>query len=337
MGTSALRRMQYGVESVHGTAEAATRMLPVAVPPIRPDRQPTYPRENAGVLADAVRSYVSGRLVKDSIRFDTAYYQLLPMLFSCSLKGGVTPVEQTTDQDDYLWNHPPVLDGSASNEQDSITLERGDDTFMVESEYVMFDSLRLIGEISQEGRDSSMQIEASYFGRQNTVTAFTDDLTPMALTPINAKLARFYLDGTWAGVGSTEKTLTLRGWNIEIMSGLHPKFHGSANDYFDNHGEGAMAFLAAFTFEGNANMSAIYTAMLASSLQVARLKIEGPQIGTGAKQTMQLDLGGSWSEVVPLSAESNGNDLWAAILHGYWDPTGKKMIEAQAITNMAAM
>lgn len=336
MGTSVLRRMQYGKEAVHGTAVAAAHFVPVAVPQIKADRKPTYPRENAGVLADAVRSYVSGRLVKDSFKMDTAYYQLLPMLFSASLKGGITPAEQTVDQNDYLWDHTPAMDGT-SNAQDSLTLERGDDTFAVKSEYVMFDSLKISGDINQAGGDSSVQIETSYFGRQNTSAAFTAGLSMQALTPINAKLARFFLDGSWANVGVTEKTLTLRGFNIEIMSGLHPKFHGSGNEYFDNHGEGAMAVMASFVFEGNANMAAIYSAHQAASLQVARLKIEGPQIGTGEKQSLQLDFSGSWEDVVPLSAESNGNDLWAAVLHGFYDPIGGKLMQVQVVTDVATL
>lgn len=333
MGTSTLRKIQYGKEAQHGTAVAATGLLPIStVPPIKPDRKPTYPRENAGVLADAVRSYVSGRLVKDTLKWDTAYFQILPLLLSCGLKGGIVAAEQAAGQEDYLWDHTPAMDGT-SNEQDSLTLERGDDGFMVESEYCMFDRIKISGEINQDGADSSVSIEAGYFGRQNSVTAFTAGLTIPALTPINSKLTRLFIDTTWAGVGVTEKTLTLRAYDIEILTGLHPKFHGSAAETFDNHGEGPMAVMCAFTFEGNANAAAIYSAWEAQTLQVVRLKTEGPQIGTGAKHLMQIDIGGTWEEVIPLASESNGNNLWTAVLHGFYDPTGNTLLQAQVITN----
>lgn len=332
MGTSVLRKIQYGKETVHGTAVAATRLLPVSVPPIKADRKPTYPREDVGVLADATRSYFSSRLVKDSLKWDSAYFQLLPMLFSCGLKGGLTPAEQTAGQADYLWAHAPAMDGT-SNAQDSLTIERGDDGFEVETEYVMFDHIKISGEINQDGGDSSMQIEAGYFGRQNSVTTFTDALTIPALTPINSKLSRLYIDPAWANVGATEKTGTLRAYDIEIMTGLHPKFHGSGYEYFDTHGEGPIAVMGAFTFEGNANAAAIYTAHLAQTLQVIRLKTEGPQIGTGAKHLFQLDFCGTWEEVIPLAGESNGNNLWTAVLHGFYDPTGGKLLDVNTITN----
>lgn len=332
MGTSVLRKIQYGKETTKGTAVAATRLLPVANPPIAADRKPTYPSENVGVLADASRSYISGRLVRDKLKWESAYYQALPLLFSCGVKGNITASEQTVGQGDYLWGFTPNMVG-VSNAQDSVTLERGDNAFMVETEYCMFDKIKLSGEVNQDGEDSTMKIESDYFGRQNTVTAFTGAIAIPALTPINTKLTHLYIDPTWAAVGSSEKTLTLRAYDIEIMTGLHPKFHGSGNDYFDNHGEGAMAIMGAFTFEGNANTADIYTAYLAQALAVVRLKTEGPLIGTTKKHMLQIDFSGTWEEVIPLASESNGNDLWTAVLHGFYNPTGGKLLDIQVCTD----
>lgn len=337
MGTSTLRRMQYGKETVHGTAVAATRMLPVAVPQIKKDKTITYPREDAGVRAEAVRSYLAGVLARDSFKFTTLYYQYLPLLFSCGLKGGITATQQTAGQGDYLWAFVPAMDAT-SNAQESITIERGDDDFMVETEYAMFETLKLSGEINQEGGDSSMQAEVSFFGRQNTVASFTGGLSiPTGLTPVNSKLAKLFIDTTWAGVGGTEKTNTLRAFDIEIITGLHPKFHGSGANTFDNHGEGPMAIMGAFTFEGGANAAAIYSARDAQTLQVVRLSVEGPQIGSGEKHTLELDFSGTWEEVIPLASESNGNNLWTAVLHGHYDPTGGKLLQANVITSWNAI
>lgn len=332
MGTSVLRKIQYGKETTKGTAVAATRLLPVANPPIAADRKPTYPREDVGVLADASRSYISGRLVRDKLKWDSAYFQALPLLLSCGIKGNITASEQTAGQGDYLWGFTPNMVGT-SNAQDSVTLERGDNAFMVETEYCMFDKLKFSGEVNQDGEDSVMKIEADYFGRQNSVTAFTGAIAIPTLTPINTKLTRLYINPSWATVGATEKTLTLRAYDIEIMTGLHPKFHGSGNEFFDNHGEGAMAIMGAFTFEGNANTADIYTAHLAQSLAVVRLKTEGPLIGTTKKHMLQIDFSGTWEEVIPLASESNGNNLWTAVLHGFYDPTGGKLLDIQVCTD----
>lgn len=336
MGTSTLRKMQYGKETTHGTAVAASTLLPIAVQQIKDDRKPTYPRENVGVLANASRSYISGRIVKDTLKWDSAFYQLLPLILSCGVKGGLTPSELNVGQGDYSWQFSPAWDGT-SNAQNSITLERGDNDFVVETEYVMFDSIKISGEMNQDGGDSTESIEVSYFGRQNTVTSFTGGLSIPVLTPINAKLTKLYIDSAWADVGDTEKTLTLRSYDVEIQTGLHPKFHGSGQETFDNHGEGPMSIMASFVFEGNANAEAIYTARDAQTLQVIRLATTGPQIGTGANHSRTLDFSGTWSSVIPLSSESNGNNLWAAVLQGFYDPIGAKMFDIAVVTNKSAI
>ncbi len=336
MAVEKLRKMQYGLETVHGTAVAATRLMPVIVPPIQPDRKPTYPREDVGVNVDAVRSYIAGRLVRDKLNWDSAYFQSLPMLFSCGLQGNITPVKQTVDQDDYLWDYDPALDDT-DNETDSITLERGDDEIMIETEYVMFDRMKFSGECNQDGGDSAMRIEANYFGRQNTKASFTPKLTIPTLHTINSKKTQFFLDTTWAGVGSTEKTGTLRAYDIDLLTGMHPKFHGSGEEYYDTHGQGPIGFMGAFTFEGNANAVAIFDAMNDQTLQVVRLKILGPRIGTGVYHMLQLDLCGTWETVIPLASASNGNNLWTAILHPKYDATGGKILKAQVITDRNAI
>lgn len=336
MGTAALRRIQYGKEVVKGTAVAATKMLPATLGPIKPDSKPVMPRESAGVKADAVRAYVTGLAVDDTITFDTAYFQCLPMIFSCGLKGGIVPTEQTVSKGDYLWDFTPSL--TASNTQDSITLERGDDSYMVETEYCMFKSIKLSGDIEQGNGDSACKLTADYFGRQNTPTAFTP-LTPQpSLTEINAKLTQLYIDPSWATVGTTEKTNTLRGFDLEIMTGLHAKYFGSGQKYFDTHGEGAIGFVASFSFEGNAAMAAIETARKAASLQVVRLLISGPLIAAGGKShSLTIDLGGAWDSVIMLSKESNGNDLWSAVLRGYMDVTAAKLLGVKVSTNLQAI
>lgn len=336
MGTAALRKIQYGKETVKGTAVPATKMLPATLGPIKPDSQPTFPRESAGIKADAVRAYVTGLLVQDTIKLDTAYYQALPFLFSCGLKGGVIPTEQTVGKGDFLWDFTPSL--TASNSPDSATIERGDDTMMVETEYCMFNGITISGDIDQEGKNSACAIEADFFGRQNSTASFTA-LGPQAkLTEINAKLTRMYIDADWAGVGITEVPNTLRGFDIAISTGLHPKFFGSGNRHFDSHGEGPIGVMASFIFEGNSAMQAIWDAHKAAALQVVRLKVTGPLVAVGAKPfELVLDIGGAWDAITMLSGESNGNDLWAATLHGYADLATSKMLQVQVTSDQAVM
>ena len=175
-----------------------------------------------------VRIFLAG-MVNDKLKFDAVYYQTLPMVFSCSIKGGSHQQNKLPARKIIFYGaHLPVLDGIRFlMTRIRITLERGDDEFMVETEYVQFSKLKISGEISQDGGDSTIKMDVDYYGRQNSVASFTALTAQTDLVPVNAKLCKLFIDPSWAAVGTTEKTNTLRAFDIEIISGLHAKHHGS--------------------------------------------------------------------------------------------------------------
>lgn len=333
-GERAFIKFQYGKEATRGTAVAATGIMLADPMPIKPDRKPRYIEDALGVRAAEMRTAIDQYLVADSLKFSNAYFQILPALFGCGIKGGITPTEVTGGQGDYRWDFYPSLTGA--NAPDSLTLERGDDTQAVECEYTMFDRYKISGSIPQGAEGAPVAIEAGFFARQDSTTTFTGALSLPTVESINAKVARFYLDTTWAGVGGTEKTGLLRGFDIELLTNVHPKFHGGANKYFDVHAEGLLAAMATFTFEGNSDADAIWDAYRAQSLAVVRLSIEGAQIGAGTNHKLVVDISGKWEEVTPIGSIENGNNLHQATLHGLYDPTGAKIYQVQVVTNKSA-
>ena len=336
MGERAFSKMQWGLEGTNGTAVPADTMFLMGIhPPVNPDRVPEFIEDDVGVRARSVRTRTDQFLVKDSLAFPNAYYQLLPILYSMSLKGNVTPAEQTTGENDYLWTHTPSM--LASNDIDSGTLELGDDTEQYEREYMMIERMRINGVIAQGAESSPQSIEIDYFARQDIVSAFTTGISIPVTEPINAKLTRFYLDTAWAGVGGTEKTGLLRSYDIEILTGVHPKMMGGANKYFDTHGEGIIEVLATLIIEGNTDADTIYDAFRAGTFQALRFDTSGAQIGAGDTHNQKIDIGGYWERVVPLAENVEGNNLHEALLHGVYDITGAKLIQAVATTNVASI
>jgi len=327
-------RYQYGKETLatHGTAVAATKMLLADPMPIKADRKPEFVEDAIGLRAASYRSRIDEYLWQDTLKISNGYYQALPMVFSCGLKGNITPTEVTGGQGDYLWTFTPSL--LATNTPDSITLEMGDDIQAYEVEYLMFQRIKISGKVAQGAEAAAVAIEAEGFGRQSTATTFTGALTLPAVENMNAKLARFYLDPTWAAVGNTEKTAILRGFDIEILTGLHPKFFGSANKYFDVHGEDVIAAMLTLDLEAGAVAEGFLTAMQAQSLAVARLKITGAIIGAGTAHSLTVDIGGRWEDVTPQSEYDKGNAVHKAMLHGQYDPTGAKLCQVAVVTNL---
>ena len=333
-----LGKMQIGKESkaAHGTGVAATVLVPIVQKPLPVDRKVKPVNFDIGLNVDVTHRLMQGRLVEDTLQWDDGYFQILPYLFSGALKGDVTPVEQTVDQDDYLWDHEPALDDT-DNEQDSFTLERGDNVQAVEHNYAMFKRIKISGQISQEGGESPVSIEADYFARENVNSSYTAALSPLVPTFMNAKLARVYLDALWADAGDTELTGLLRSFELEILSGLHPTFNGGAVETFGAHEQGPYSFMLNLTLVRGTATEALRAAI--NEFRAARLTITGPQIGSGVSHKVTFDLAGYIEDVVAMAQNDRNKNanLDTLVLHGQYDATGGKLIVPSVITNVASI
>lgn len=338
MGERAFTKFQWGLETNRGTAVAADTYLLAAPMAINTDRTLQFPMDLSGTRARAMRSTTYEYLVQNTLSFDNdhpLYFQILPMLFSCGLKGSVSPTEQTPAQTDYLWDFTPSL--TAANAPQAITLEAGDDTQAYECEFTMFERIRISGEVGQDGVGSPVNGDFDFFARQWTAASFTGAISLPTTNIMSAKVASFYLDTSWAGVGGTQKTGLLRSYDIEILTGVHPKFAGDANKYFNTYGESYIDVMGTFVFEGNSDADAIWDAHRAETFQVLRLLIEGPQIGTGNNHSLQIDIGGKWETVTPIQSDDRGDNLHGAVFHGHYDTTGAKLLQVMCTTNVSAI
>ena len=335
MGQQFFSKVQYGKESAaaHGTKVAATRILPGKVPAIKSDRKPTYPAEQFGVRASARRAVIHQMLYTNTLSVPNASFQALLPFFGCGLKGGITPTETTTGQSDFPWDFTPSLTGA--NSPDSLTLELGDDTQAFVAEYAMFERIKLAWQVAQDMSASPIALDADFFSRQLAKQAFTGALSLPTQTDMNGKLSRLFVDTAWAGIGGTELANSLRAADCEILTGVHPKFEGSANKYFNAHAEGIFEIMMSLTLEGNAAAQALMDAQQAGTFNAVRLQVDGPQIGTGTSHQLQIDAGGVWEDVSPLASQDRSDNLFTATFHGFYDTTGAKELQVKVITDRA--
>ncbi|NSW52207.1 MAG: hypothetical protein HPY85_06860 [Anaerolineae bacterium] len=334
MGELVFKKAQYGIESVHGTHVAATRLYPGTVT-VGQDRKVQFISEHYGARTNEARTAIYQHLANPMLQEAHGVFQHLPLHFSIGLKGGVTPEEQTVDQDDYEWDFTPDLEDS--NAPDSMTLEYGDDTQAFEVGYVMARRYRISGAV---GEDAPVQIETECFGDEVTPVSFTAGLSPIstALQAMVANMAKIYIDATWANLGTTQKTGILRSYDIEILTGVHPKFNGEGGKVMTGHGEGAIAFLATFRFEGNASADAEWDLMRSQGNRAIRLVIEGDQIGTGQKHSLTLDLFGRYETFVPLDGEKDGDNLSAVTFRSLNDlQATPHSLGVKVVTNVASL
>ncbi len=331
MSSEFFNQVQYGKETTKGTPVACTQMFLGQMPPIKSDRKPTYPKEHFGARADAFRSVIHQRIYANTLSVEHGAFQHLPFLFS-SLKGAVTPVEQTTGEGDYLWAFSPSM--TATNAPDAFTLRFGDDAQAYIAEYCMIERIRISGQVSQGMEASPVKLEVDFFGRQIAESTFTAALSPRTLEPLNSKFARLYLDTSWAGVGGTELSNALRSFDIEIIIGVHPKFAGSTEPTFNQHAEGVLSIIGTFGIEGGSAAADIFAAHQDNDFVVARLNIAGGVIGAGDPYDLTIDFGGTYEDAQPVSGADRGDNLANFVLHGIASKAdSNKLMQVNCTTN----
>jgi hypothetical protein len=335
MREKSLTKTYYGLEALNGTAVAADTQFLLNAQPIGPDYKNEIIEEDTGTRSKGVRVRAGDvKFIADVLRFEDAYFQALPVLFSCGLKGNITPVEQNPAEGDYLWTFDPSL--TSTNNIDSITLETGDDVDAFEREYTMFEGYRIQFDIPQSAENAKVLIEGQYFSRQNTKAAFTPAIAIPSTENIVAKLIRIYVDTAWANLGNTEKAILRKG-DIQIMTGVHAKMLGSQNKYFDTHGEGDIHMIAAFTFEGNAAADDLSDLAASAADSFLRLEVEGSQIGAGDNHKLTIDASGFWKDPVKMAEVSAGNNLHTMVFETKEDLVASKLLELAVTTDVSAI
>ena len=342
MGERALSIVQYGLEATAGVPVAATRMALKVVEAMGVDRVPSFPEEDFGARAKALRSWIGQHMVSDTLTFEEAYFEMLPLVFSCGIDGLATVAATATvgGNNMYQWFYNPLM--KALNNPLTFTLEKADDVVNYECDYGMFERINIKGTINQGGEVSGVTVTSDFFAREWTSAGATA-LVPIEVFPINAKLATLDIDALWANLGTTPMTATLRSFDIDIMTGLHPKMLGDATKVFAKHGEGIIDVVSAFTFEGNALASTEYGNFLTQADRAYRLIISDPATlaSHGANSRLMVDVFGRWKEVIPFADEDRGNNLFTLIHQSILDPllyaTVPDMLEVTVNTTIGAV
>jgi len=327
--------VQYGKETTKGTAVAAARIRAGVAPRITTDSKVELIPEQLNVRMKFRRAHVYERLYQNTLSTPHAGFQQLVLPFLTGVKGNVTPTEQTPSQGDYLWTFTPNLTAAAgSNTPDSFTLQLGDDEQAWRAPYCMTPRISLKGSVSQDGGAAPVSLEQEIFGRFIEENAFTGALSLENSTPINSKLAQLWVNSAWASVGTTEVSDALVDFGLEIITGVHPVFRGATTNYFNAHREGEMDLTLALTID-SVLRDELLSSQQAGELQVLRLKLNGPQIGTGVNHSLIVDASGVWEDVTPRDSSDRGDNLAVLAFHCHYDMTGAKGFTILLSTNQA--
>jgi len=314
MGEVVFRKLQRGIESTRGTAVAATAMIPGSIK-LPSDRVIQFPEDNLGLRVKSRRA-VPHQIHVASLPISLIHptFQEMAWLLSCGLKGSVTPVEQTTDQDDYLWDFTPSL--TSVNEPKAATLECGNDTQAYELEYFMIKKYTFGGNI---GADEPVKVDVEGFAKQITDTTFTASLDLIDGDAMSANMTRIYIDPAWASIGSTAKTDLLKKWQLDLISGVYAKFDAAGQKTMTGYGESYLSALLTMTLEGSSVADGLWDDYRDMTPMAIRVMVDGPQIKAGDNNSLIFDIYGRFKDSLPMDAEENGSDLHTAIFENQAD------------------
>jgi len=244
--TTALKRIQIGLESTRGTLVAADTVLLGALQYTddRAFHMPEDEERNSLALLHRQTEIAKGT----TLQFTGAvtFEQILQFL-SMGVKGAITPTTPTNGVLTRDWTFLPTL--TALNAPDSFTFEYGDDQQEYECGYVMAEQLELAFAMGEVG-----QLSANLFGKATAKSTFTGALSAPTVEDVVSQTMKFYKDTSWANLGNTEKAAILANATIRIPTGFTKVPYGDGSTEWSTHGESKRAAEVEITLRHNADV-----------------------------------------------------------------------------------
>lgn len=332
--TDVIRHIQWGANAgTYADNVPADTLMYGEHPKVAPDRKPEVIEEDIPIRSTGTRGRSDTALAKNTIRFPNAYFELIPILASMCLKGGVVPAEQSVGEGDMLWDNSPSE--TATLALDHGTLELGDPTQGYAIDGMIIPKLKISGTIAQEAGVSAVSIDADYFGKENTPKAVTGAIALLPTTVMNGKLARSWLDDTYANLGNTEIT-GLRRYDLEFLMGHTPSMDGADDIYLQGFDEGSLKVMATLLFKRSALTEALYDNYQATEDRFLQFIFDGPQIGAGENNSVTINLDGLVT-VTPFEQKDINQTFDLVTMEGKYDITSSKQLDFLTITEKAAL
>ncbi len=310
MSNAAFRRIQIGQESTRGTLVAATKRL-VGTITMTPEINWHRPMEDRNSLAEFFRSVVVGQGTRLRFEGDASYDQIIDFL-AMALKGGVTAVQQGATAA-YKWTYLPNL--TAVNTPDSYTIEFGDNTQEFECGFVVVENLELavaLGEV--------VVLRADMFGKLAAKATFTASLiNPTNFEEIVANNLKVYIDTTYAGLGTTEKSSLVTGATIRLATGLSPVKYANGGLEMDSVSEAKRHLELELEMVMGSAFVTEYDAYIAGTARAIRLEFTGSEIATPYNHLLTVDVFGKYTSPPELFGERDGEDIVRLTLASHED------------------
>lgn len=340
-GLKAFRKIQYGIESTHGTAVAADEIVFGTLSVKPSDHVWHKPEQDRGVLATNVETPFE---VSKEIELDfegEAADRLLVFLFNLAIRGNITPTQpdDSGEPNHYLWLFEMALTTpntpDETNGIETATIEYGDNVQAYEVEYAFLTNLEISGTVNE-----AIMVSATFMGRQVGEVSFTGSLTAPAYAYYAFNNSTFYIDTSYAGIGGTQKTGMLRAftWTFETM--FMPLFAADGNLYFSQIKEDKKTVQLELTYwRDDTNTEAEfdkYAAQTTSYIRIALASDTEMDSGQDNPSYVYLDGAFKYTEFPELDDE-DGTSVVTVTAEAFYDATSSKMFSVSVGTIMDAL
>jgi hypothetical protein len=327
-GSKALRRLQLGRETTAGTAVPATAVWR-GLGTIEDQREIKFADEDVGLLSRTDRSYCAKLLASLQMEEVEATYEQLPYIF----EGGIKLVN--TGATDTGGSGKVYVYAVATNAKPTIrtfTIEGGDDQQAEEMEHAFVESFRLSASAGE-----ALKVTANWLGRQVSTSTFTAPLSLPTVEEILSSKAVIFLDATT--IGTTTASNTVLGFDIDVKTGLTPRWTHDGALYFSGVEQNEPEITATVTFEHDATAVAEKAAWRSGTRRLVRINISGSALttaGTFTYKTLRIDGGGKWEKFEKIG-ERDGNDIVTGTLRFRPDSTGANFATFTVVNETAVV
>ena len=304
-GIKALRKIQFGKETVQGTAVVCStiwRGEGVLVD----DRTIELPAEDVGTYESYGRTYIPMLHATIALKETPATFEQLPLLLEIGVKAVTTGVTDTGGSGKIYAYPAPV---TAANTLLTCTIEGGDNQRADEMEFSHAESISLSG-----AKGEAVMMSAKLRGRQATDSEFTGTATLPTVEEILFGKGKLYIDATT--IGTTQKTQTWLGFKLDWPTGWKEVFTGDGNLYFakleyTGH-QAKKPITGELVLEHDTTGEAEINAARAKTTRLIRMQFDGNALTTAGSaytyKALRIDLAVKYTGV-PEVGDQDGDDI----------------------------
>ena len=307
-----IRKVQIGTEGTAGTAVAASTILRGEAGDIEDARVQVEVSEDVGYLAGTDRRYDAALLAVYDMPDTEATFEQIDYIYCAGIDEDTAAASDggagaTGKIRSY------ILPTTAEHVLQTFTLEGRNATEPVMSEYNFVTKFSLSG----APQEAIKLTGTTWNGRQITLQAYTTGLTLPAVEEMLFGKTSLYIDAIGGTMGATQKTGTLLGFNIDVVTGWEPLFTGEGQLYFTRPKfyPKKMSVTGSLTFEFDGTATAEEAFWKSKTARKLRLKTVGSALavaGTGyTYKTHIFDACIKWTKFNVLDS-TDGNDTVTA-------------------------